>query len=96
MRAYAVIVFFQCIQSVMTKGVLRGGGDTKFLMKADILFMWLVYRRSGPGLARMADHPLSADRLCHQIGLVRHTVKERKMDTFCGGRLSPGTKLKIF
>jgi len=42
MRAYTVIVFFQCIQSVMTKGVLRGGGDTKFLMKADILFMWLV------------------------------------------------------
>ena len=36
MGAYAVIVFFQCIQSVMTKGVLRGGGDTKFLMKADI------------------------------------------------------------
>lgn len=53
-------------------------------------------RLGGPGLARMADHPLSADRLCHQIGLVRHTVKERKMDTFCGGRLSPGTKLKIF
>ncbi len=42
MYAYVVIVFFQAIQSVMTKGVLRGGGDTKFLMKADILFMWLV------------------------------------------------------
>lgn len=45
MIAYAVIVFFQCIQSVMTKGVLRGGGDTKFLMKADILFMcWCLSR----------------------------------------------------
>lgn len=42
MRIYAVIVFFQCIQTVMTKGVLRGGGDTRFLMVADILFMWLV------------------------------------------------------
>lgn len=42
MYAYTVIVFFQCIQSVMTKGVLRGGGDTRFLMIADILFMWLV------------------------------------------------------
>ncbi len=42
MRAYVVIVFFQAIQSVMTKGVLRGGGDTKFLMIADILFMWVV------------------------------------------------------
>lgn len=32
----------KAIQSVMTKGVLRGGGDTKFLMKADILFIWMV------------------------------------------------------
>lgn len=42
MNAYVIIVFFQAIQSVMTKGVLRGGGDTKFLMMADILFMWVV------------------------------------------------------
>ena len=42
MYAHAVIMLFQAIQSVMTKGVLRGGGDTKYLMKADILFMWLV------------------------------------------------------
>lgn len=42
MNAYVVIIFFQAVQSVMTKGVLRGGGDTKFLMIADILFMWLV------------------------------------------------------
>ena len=26
----------------MTKGVLRGGGDTKFLMIADILFLWIA------------------------------------------------------
>ena len=25
---------------IMTKGVLRGGGDTKFLMVADIIFLW--------------------------------------------------------
>ena len=42
MNAYVVIIFFQAIQVVMTKGVLRGGGDTRFLMKADILFMWIV------------------------------------------------------
>ena len=40
--AYLLVVFFQAIQSTMTKGVLRGGGDTQFLMKADILFMWLL------------------------------------------------------
>lgn len=40
MNAVAVIVIFQCINSVLTKGVLRGGGDTRFLMVADILFLW--------------------------------------------------------
>ena len=42
MRAFILIVFFQAIQSVMTKGVLRGGGDTKFLLVADILFLWIA------------------------------------------------------
>lgn len=38
----AFIVVFQSVQSVMTKGVLRGGGDTRFLMAADVLFLWLA------------------------------------------------------
>lgn len=42
MNAVAFIVVFQSINSIMTKGVLRGGGDTKFLMVADILFLWVV------------------------------------------------------
>lgn len=42
MAAVELIVIFQCIQGVMTKGVLRGGGDTKFLMMADILFLWVA------------------------------------------------------
>lgn len=42
MDAVILIVIFQCIQGVMTKGVLRGGGDTKFLMMADILFLWVA------------------------------------------------------
>lgn len=42
MNAIALIVFFQASNSVMTKGVLRGGGDTKFLMLADILFLWVA------------------------------------------------------
>lgn len=42
MNAYVVIAFFSAIASVMTKGVLRGGGDTKFLMVADILFLFIV------------------------------------------------------
>ncbi len=42
MRAISFIVIFQCMNSVMTKGVLRGGGDTKFLMVADVIFLWAV------------------------------------------------------
>lgn len=40
MEASAVVVFFQAIQSTLSKGVLRGGGDTKFLMVADVAFQW--------------------------------------------------------
>ena len=42
MNSIAVIVVFQAINSIMTKGVLRGGGDTRFLMVADILFLWVA------------------------------------------------------
>lgn len=42
MSAIAFIVVFQSMNSILTKGVLRGGGDTKFLMVADILFLWVV------------------------------------------------------
>ena len=40
MQSSALIVCFQAIQSTLSKGVLRGGGDTKFLMVADVLFQW--------------------------------------------------------
>ncbi len=42
MRAVAIILVFQSTNSILTKGVLRGGGDTKFLMVADIIFLWLA------------------------------------------------------
>lgn len=42
MEASAIIVFFQAIQSSLSKGILRGGGDTKFLMVADIIFQWVA------------------------------------------------------
>lgn len=40
MDAVGIIVIFQAMNSILTKGVLRGGGDTKFLMIADVLFLW--------------------------------------------------------
>ena len=42
MNAIAFIIFFQSGNSILTKGVLRGGGDTKFLMLGDILFLWVA------------------------------------------------------
>ena len=42
LNAQAIIVFFQACNSMLTKGVLRGGGDTRFLMIADILFLWVA------------------------------------------------------
>ena len=42
MDASAIVVFFQAVQSTLSKGILRGGGDTKFLMVADVLFQWVV------------------------------------------------------
>lgn len=40
MRAVAITILFQCTNNILTKGVLRGGGDTRFLMFADIFFLW--------------------------------------------------------
>jgi len=42
MRAISLIVLFQATNSIMTKGVLRGGGDTKVLMAADNIFLWVA------------------------------------------------------
>ncbi len=42
MLSISIIVVFQATNSIMTKGVLRGGGDTKMLMLADNLFLWVA------------------------------------------------------
>ena len=42
MNAIALILFFQSTNSILTKGVLRGGGDTKFLMAGDVVFLWVA------------------------------------------------------
>ena len=40
MLSISLIIVFQATNSIMTKGVLRGGGDTKVLMLADNIFLW--------------------------------------------------------
>lgn len=42
MHAISLIIIFQATNSIMTKGVLRGGGDTKMLMLADNIFLWVL------------------------------------------------------
>ncbi|MBQ5746777.1 MAG: MATE family efflux transporter, partial [Clostridia bacterium] len=42
MASISIIVLFQATNSIMTKGVLRGGGDTKVLMTADNIFLWVA------------------------------------------------------
>ena len=42
MEAIAIIVFSRCTSMILTKGVLRAGGDTRFLMIADIIFLWVI------------------------------------------------------
>lgn len=42
MDAILIIIVFQAMNSILTKGVLRAGGDTKFLMLGDILFLWVA------------------------------------------------------
>ena len=70
MNAYVIVVFFQAIQSVMTKGVLRGGGDTKFLMKADILFMWLVSIPVGAIAGLVLHQPPWVTMLCLRLDYI--------------------------
>ena len=42
MNAISFIVIFRSANTILAKGVLRGGGDTKFLVYADSSLMWFV------------------------------------------------------
>jgi len=41
-RSVGFAAIFMAEASILTKGVLRGGGDTRFLMVADVIFLWIV------------------------------------------------------
>lgn len=42
MAAISLVIIFRATNSIMTKGVLRGGGDTKMLMLTDNIFLWIL------------------------------------------------------
>ena len=87
MDAVAVIVFFQAMNSILTKGVLRGGGDTKFLMVADILFLWVVSIPLGCLAGFVWDFPAFWIYFCIRIDQVIKAV-------WCVWRLKSGKWIK--
>ena len=87
MDAVAVIVFFQAMNSILTKGVLRGGGDTKFLMVADILFLWVVSIPLGCLAGFVWDFPAFWIYFCIRIDQVIKAV-------WCIWRLKSGKWIK--
>ena len=42
MNAISLIIVFRSTNSILTKGILRGGGDTRFLLLADASTMWCL------------------------------------------------------
>lgn len=57
MMATAVVSALSSVNMMLTKGVLRAGGDTKFLMLADVLFLWAVSIPLGYVMAMVLNMP---------------------------------------
>ena len=57
MRSVGIVTVFMSVSSILTKGVLRGGGDTKFLMVADVFFLWVVSVPLGACAGLLWDWP---------------------------------------
>ena len=76
MYAVSIMVVFQAVQSVLTKGVLRGGGDTRFLMVADVAFLWLASVPLGYLAAHVFNLPafLGVSRAENRLGDQGHLV----------------------
>ncbi len=80
MNAVSFIIIFQASNSILTKGVLRGGGDTKFLMLADALFLWLASIPLGILAGLVLHLPPFWIFVCLKIDQIIKTV-------WCGHRL---------
>ena len=83
MNAIAFILVFQSTNSVVTKGVLRGGGDTKFLMLADVLFLWVASVPLGILAGLVLKLPAFYIYICMKIDQIIKCI-------WCFGRLRSG------
>ncbi len=83
MNAIAFILVFQSTNSILTKGVLRGGGDTKFLMLADVLFLWVASVPLGILAGLVLKLPAFYIYICMKIDQIIKCI-------WCFGRLRSG------
>ena len=60
MGSMSVIVIFQSFGVTLMMGVLRGGGDAKFVLINDIIFLWLVAIPCGFIVAFILKWPIEA------------------------------------
>jgi Na+-driven multidrug efflux pump len=101
MYAISIILVFQSAQTVLTKGVLRGGGDTRFLMAADVLFLWLVSIPLGAVAGLVLHLPafmiyicLRADYIIKTIWCTLRLLKGKWMNKVSSGHLHSVTCLE--
>jgi len=88
LKAIGFIVIFMSMNSILTKGVLRAGGDTRFLMMGDILFLWVASIPLG-ALAGLVFHwPPFWIFVCLKIDEVIKCI-------WCFFRLKSGKWLKV-
>ena len=87
MLSISIIIVFQSMNSIMTKGVLRGGGDTKILMIADNVFLWAVSIPLGIVAGLILHLPAFWIYFCLKIDQVLKAV-------WCVGRLKSGKWIK--
>ena len=59
MTVTAFIIIFQSLASNFMMGVLRGGGDAKFVLVNDLIFMWLVAIPGGFFVAFVLELPVA-------------------------------------
>lgn len=74
MHATAFITMFLSLGSVLTKGVLRGGGDTRFLMIADVVFLWAVSVPLGACAGLLWHWPAFAVFVCLKLDNVLKSI----------------------
>lgn len=87
MNGISVIVIFRSLNSILTKGVLRGGGDTRVLMAADAGFLWAVSIPLGAAAGLVWHLPAFWVYLCLYLDQILKTV-------WCLFRLKSGKWIK--